>query len=299
MPDPTPIPLTVLGGWLGAGKTTLLNRILTETDERIAVIVNDVGEINVDAALIETANDVDGIVELTNGCVCCSVADDLEMTLIEMTRREPAPGRIILEASGVADPAQIAQHARHPRVRLDAIVTLAAAGDFTDRSSRPPYGTLMRTQVEHADLVIATKLDVLESNERDDAIDELRLFTDAPVVANTDDETWRRAITIAGHQPGGATAGPGHAAHVATATWRRSGLTDLDALHSALASSELLRAKGSVSTPDGPMIVHLAGGRVTTEPTETALGAVVLIGPDSATIAAVMTALDEHAATAS
>ena len=76
------IPVTVLGGWLGAGKTTMVNRMLAAATERIAVIVNDVGEINIDGALISTGDpDSDDIVELTNGCICCKVGDDLYATL--------------------------------------------------------------------------------------------------------------------------------------------------------------------------------------------------------------------------
>ena len=132
MSDRPPIPMTVLGGWLGAGKTTLLNRMLAHADQRIAVVVNDIGEINIDAALIGAADDE--IVELTNGCVCCSIGQSLALTLRELTLRDPAPERIVVEASGVADPVQVAAYGDRRRVPLDAVITLADAETFAHRA---------------------------------------------------------------------------------------------------------------------------------------------------------------------
>ena len=284
----------MLGGWLGAGKTTLLNRLLASTDERVAVIVNDVGEINIDAALLR-GDDVDGdMVELTNGCVCCSIGEDFELTLIELTLRDPAPDRIVVEASGVADPAQIAAFAQHRRVRLDAVVCLAEAAGFTERSSRPPYGALMRAQVQGADLVIATKLDLLDPADRDVAVAELRAFTEAPVFAGVDDQAALQHVVFGGGDGHDRALERGHVhtANVATATWRPSQAADLDTVRRALGESGLLRAKGSVTTREGPQIIHLAGERVTVEPTGDALDAVVLIGPDQSTVDAVIIALD-------
>ena len=295
MADVTPIPLTVLGGWLGAGKTTLLNRLLASADERIAVIVNDVGEINIDAALLR-GDDVDGdMVELTNGCVCCSIGEDFELTLIELTLRDPAPDRIVVEASGIADPRQIAAFAQHRRVVLDAIITLAEAAGFTERSSRPPYGSLMRTQVAGADLVIATKLDLVDPIAHEAALAELGAFTDAPIVVSSEDPAWLRDVVLGAREPSGheLVAELTHTANVTTATWRPAGLVDVGHVRTALAGSGLLRAKGSIATADGPMLVHLAGDRLEIVPRDEAVDAIVLIGPSDAVVDDVLTALDE------
>ncbi len=96
--------MVVIGGWLGAGKTTLLNRLLRAADagERIAVLVNDVGEVNLDVDLV-ASRDGD-TVELTNGCVCCTIGDSLSATLRDLVLGDRPPDRVVVEASGIAEP---------------------------------------------------------------------------------------------------------------------------------------------------------------------------------------------------
>ncbi|MBU3751789.1 MAG: GTP-binding protein, partial [Mycobacterium sp.] len=102
-----PIPVTVIGGYLGSGKTTLLNQALRQSGgQRITVLVNDFGTINIDGDLI-AADDGDTIT-LTNGCVCCMIGSDLMTALWSVRDREDPPDHVIIEASGIADPAPIA-----------------------------------------------------------------------------------------------------------------------------------------------------------------------------------------------
>ena len=101
------LPTVLIGGWLGAGKTTLVNQLLRQADgRRLAVLVNDFGELGIDAGLITGASDE--VLELAGGCVCCSYGADLVGTLRRVAARDPRPDALLIETSGVADPAGLA-----------------------------------------------------------------------------------------------------------------------------------------------------------------------------------------------
>lgn len=160
MTGPAAIPVTVLGGYLGAGKTTILNRVLADADgvERIAVLVNDFGDVNVDAALIERRDE--DVIALANGCICCSLADGLVAALEQVLSLDPSPDRLIIETSGVADPAAVAAHAMTPGFRLDSVV-VAAAADAIERLLDDKYvGQTVAAQLGRADLIALTKIDL-------------------------------------------------------------------------------------------------------------------------------------------
>ncbi len=125
------VPMTLLGGYLGSGKTTLLNDLLRRTDRPIAVLVNDVGEINIDAALLQRRSA--DTIELTDGCVCCSISESLGSTLADMRRRPTPPDHVVIELSGVADPTQVMPWAESDGFRLDGVVVLVDATNFRER----------------------------------------------------------------------------------------------------------------------------------------------------------------------
>ncbi len=120
-------PLTIVGGFLGAGKTTLVNHLLRHADgRRLAVLVNDFGAVNIDAALI--AGRAGDVVRLTNGCLCCSIGDSFVDALIAVMRGPVLPDHVVIEASGVADPGRVAELAYlDPAFSLHGVVVLADA----------------------------------------------------------------------------------------------------------------------------------------------------------------------------
>jgi G3E family GTPase len=112
-----PVPLTIIGGFLGSGKTSLLNHIINNTrGKRFAVLVNDFGEINIDAKLVVSVEDEGETISLANGCVCCVIRDDLLKEVIRLFERDPLPEHIVLETSGVAKPVSVAETFLNPSV---------------------------------------------------------------------------------------------------------------------------------------------------------------------------------------
>ena len=159
------IPLTVVGGFLGAGKTTLVNRLLAQAGgQRLAVLVNDFGAVNVDAALI--ARSAGDTIALTNGCVCCSIGGDLSAALVKVLEMQPAFDGIVVEASGVSDPARIAQIAlADPQLEPNGTLVLVDATVAAAQARDALLGQQMATQVRGADFLVLNKTDVASADE--------------------------------------------------------------------------------------------------------------------------------------
>src|SRR6476469_8363406 len=165
-PQPAKIPVTVLTGYLGAGKTTLLNRILSEPHgKKYAVIVNEFGEIGIDNELIVGADEE--VFEMNNGCICCTVRGDLIRIIDGLMRRKGKFDAIIVETTGLADPAPVAQtffvdENVGGKTKLDAVVTVADAKWLRDRLRDAPEA---KNQIAFADVILINKIDLVSDAE--------------------------------------------------------------------------------------------------------------------------------------
>lgn len=159
------LPVTVIGGYLGSGKTTLINRLLAQKGHRrLAVLVNDFGSLNIDAALIDTASEK--TITLTNGCVCCIVGDDLGVALAELAAASDVLDHVLLEASGVADGVKLGSQARTwPGFLLAQVITLVDVSRTRQLVNDKFVGRHVSRQLVAADLLLLTKTDLLAASE--------------------------------------------------------------------------------------------------------------------------------------
>ncbi len=157
------IPITILTGFLGSGKTTLLNRILTEQHgRRIAVLENEFGALGIDQELV--VKEEDSIFEMSNGCICCTIHDSLNETLVRILQRRDQFDYVLIETTGIADPSKIVSlilmdEAIQAWMRMDGLVCLADAKHFKQHFEERPE---LRKQLAFADVVLINKTDLVD-----------------------------------------------------------------------------------------------------------------------------------------
>ncbi len=170
---PATLPVTLIGGYLGAGKTTLINYLLREANGlRLAVLVNDFGDINIDVDLIESQTA--DVISLAGGCVCCSFGNDLMSTLSSLADLNPQPEHVLIETSGVALPAAVARSLRLvPTLSHDGTVVLVDSETVRAKAQDRYVGETVTEQLRAADLIILNKADLVSEQTLDELYDWL------------------------------------------------------------------------------------------------------------------------------
>ncbi len=278
------IPLTVVGGYLGAGKTTLVNHLLrTASGRRLAVLVNDFGELPIDADLIH--GERDGVLAIAGGCVCCAIGSDLMAALQKIAAL--SPDHILLETSGVALPGPVAAAVRLvPGFSIDAVLVMADAETVRARAADRYMGDTITRQLAQADLVLLNKADLAGARELDATREWLRsVAPDAGLLQAVRGEVSAAVILgIDAHSPRGGgflRAAGDAAARYDSLSLNPEDALDVRALARGLARPELgvLRAKAVLRDMSGEtLLLQGVGARYEVGPAHTEPAGLVCIG---------------------
>ena len=270
------VPVVLVAGFLGAGKTTVVNHLLAHAGgKRIAAVVNDFGAINIDAELIVGA--ADGVVSLSNGCICCSLEGDLLRTLAGLLRRDPRPEVIVIETSGVADPTDIVRNLMDPMIWREApLETVLCVVDATTPVAMLD-DALLRSQIRAADVVALSKVDLADAANHARVRDAVRAMRPAVVIVDAPHGEVPAALLFpsdvdrvppAPREPGRRRPAMDR---FETMSWTSEQPVSLARLRQAIdrLAPKLARAKGLFDTVEQPgksMVFQFAGGRATLAP---------------------------------
>lgn len=287
--------LSIVGGYLGAGKSTVVNRLLAGVlPGRTAVVVNDFGAVNIDASLISSRGE--DTIELTNGCICCQITDDVQRTMTALARRSDLD-HVVCEVSGVGDPGQLASWRRFPGFTAGPVLVCADATAIRRLLRDEFVGDTVARQLAAAETVLVTKTDLASPAEVDDAaalvhaaaphvpvhrqdpLDPARtlgeVLAPGPVATTGGDTDPSEPSTVRPASPGTgpAAAAPSHddahASRHRSVTIPCPSVVEIEPLldHLQRLPERVVRAKGVVRDEAGAWHeVHLAGGRASAAP---------------------------------
>jgi len=286
-------PIVILTGYLGSGKTTLLRRLVALSEQRLAIVMNEFGELSVDARVVAGRNIK--IAELEGGCVCCSLAGEFEAAIKEIVETV-GPEEIIVETTGLAEPDALIGDIQEnlPDFPLDAVVTLVDA-DATVRF--PSIGQTGRIQIEMADLILLNKIDLVTDEQRRRAREIVRGINPAALLLETIRGEVDPALILGRplrREPeGGKRREAPHSPSMESFQLHLNQTFDRSCFEKVIGRfpPQVYRAKGFVRFPEGVFLFNFVAGRseLTPFPEEGPLG-VVFIGEKMLPLQAVIEA---------
>jgi G3E family GTPase len=274
-------PITLITGPLGSGKTTLLRHILATRPAKIAIVMNEFGEMGIDTKVIEGKNV--RIAELGGGCVCCSLLGEFEAAVTEIIKKV-APEIIIVETTGLAEPEALVFNIREalPECRLDGVISVIDA-DMLVRF--PELGHTTRLQIEGADILLLNKIDLVDSKQIESLETKLREINPSAAIVRTErcridpellfgiPQSREKKIVPPRHE---------HQPEFESFTFSSDNIFSRDCFErfADTLSANVIRAKGFVRFPDSVQLFNFVAGRWELEPFEAAETQIVFIGKE-------------------
>ena len=260
------IPVSIITGYLGAGKTTLVNHLLRNPNGlRLAILVNEFGDLAIDADLVEAQNDQ--MISLSGGCVCCSYASGLIDAFLNINSLDPVPDQIVLEASGVAIPSAIAASlSLINQIELDSIICIVDASQIMDQISNRYLEDTIARQIKDSDLLVVNKCDLIARKALGNVKKRLRQMADDAIMIETEFASAASEIILQPFDRSTKKIDKSHVSHVSnykTKVIVPEGPVDLDPYVKALLSDhpDMIRAKGFVTNTENRMKTIQVVGR--------------------------------------
>lgn len=277
------VPLTIITGYLGSGKTTLLRNIINKSKMKIAILMNEFGDVSIDGKIIEGKNIK--MSELSGGCVCCSLSGEFEAAIGEILEKVN-PEWIVVETTGVAEPTALAYDVVEniPSVRLDAIVTVV---DSDAMVRFPSLGHTGREQIELADLLILNKTDLVSSDQLDKIKEKLLSLNEKAQMIETQNSDFDITILFGIKRDTQSLVNQKHLHKIHKIEFEYFDYTNSRALsydkfiaYLPSVPKEIYRLKGFIKTDKGDYLINFVNGRFTIEEFSCEKTELVFIGKD-------------------
>ncbi len=252
-------PITIITGYLGAGKTTLLRNILKSADQKLAIIMNEFGEINIDGKIIKGKNV--NMTELMGGCVCCSLTGEFEAAINEIIEKVK-PDAIVVETTGVAEPDAVVVDIQDnlPELRMDGVVTVVDADAMI---KFPAIGHTGKMQIEMADIILLNKTDLVDKKQLKEVENKIKTINEAAAIINTEKCNVDNEILFGINTKKTAKKHKVHEIKEQYFKFETRNFIDKEKFDDFLKNmpKNVYRAKGFVKTNDGDLLFNYVAGR--------------------------------------